>query len=52
MMVSANEFHAANKRALQRMAKAVRAVSAKVRPSIWDGHGAVEQWLVLAVQAA
>jgi protein involved in temperature-dependent protein secretion len=29
MMVSANEFHAANKRALQRMAKAVRAVSAK-----------------------
>ena len=29
MMVRANEFHAANKRALQRMAKAVRAVSAK-----------------------
>lgn len=29
MMVSANEFHAANKRALQRMAKTVRAVSAK-----------------------
>jgi hypothetical protein len=29
MMVSANEFHAANKRALQRKAKAVRAVSAK-----------------------
>jgi protein involved in temperature-dependent protein secretion len=29
MMVSANEFHAANKRALQCMAKAVRAVSAK-----------------------
>ena len=29
MMVRANEFHAANKRALQRMAKAVSAVSAK-----------------------
>lgn len=29
MMVKANEFHAANKRALQRMAKTVRAVSAK-----------------------
>lgn len=28
-MVSANEFHAGNKRALQRMARAVRAVSAK-----------------------
>ena len=29
MRVSANEFHAANKRALQRMAKTVRALSAK-----------------------
>lgn len=29
MMVKANEFHAANKRALQHMAKTVRAVSAK-----------------------
>lgn len=29
MKVSANEFHAANKRALQRMVKSVRAVSAK-----------------------
>jgi len=29
IMVKANEFHAANKRALRRMAKTVRAVSAK-----------------------